>query len=140
MVENSVQNDADAVLCTFPDKFSEQLICAKRRIDLKIVACIIAMIGIGAKNRVQVQHRDTQRGKVFEFFDDTFQITAEKIVIKHLSVFVCAKFRRFVPICMQPFPLLKYDFPALVKPIGKDLIHHTALKPIGRCIIFRIDR
>ena len=44
MVENSVQNDADAVLCTFPDKFSEQLICTKRRIDLKIVACIIAMI------------------------------------------------------------------------------------------------
>ena len=136
MIEHAVQHDADAALFAFLDQLAELLFGAEGRVDLHEVARVVAVVGKGAEDGIQVQDTDVQALQIIELFDDAADIAAEKVVIEHFPFAVHAVFGRFVPALMQPFFGRDLYFAAAVKAIREDLIHDPAFEPIGRAKIF----
>ena len=140
MIKNTVQNHPYPVLLALCNEHCKILFRSQHRVNLHIVAGIIPMIGIGAKYRVQIQYRNMQCLQIAEFLDDPSEIPPEKVIIEHLSVFICAKFGPFVPILIQPLPLPDTDAAAASETVRKNLIHDSALEPVRRNKIFPVDK
>ena len=97
------------------------------------------MIRICLKNRIEIDNRHSERLYIIQFFYDTVNIPAEKIVVEHFALRVHAVFGHLVPIFMKPFALFYFDIFPFKKPVGEYLIHYAAAKPIRTDIIFRIN-
>ena len=54
MAEHAVQNDADALLGCSGAQGAELLVRAQQRVGLEVVRRVVAVVGVGLKNRVQV--------------------------------------------------------------------------------------
>ena len=129
MIEHAVEHDADAALAALFDEPGKLLFRAERRIDLHKIARIVAVVGEGTEDRVQIQDGDVQTLQVIEFFEDAADIAAEKVVVEDLPLGVHAILGGFVPTLVQPFFGRDAHFAAAVKAVGEDLIHDTALQP-----------
>jgi hypothetical protein len=81
VVENAIQNDPDACRVSFIEQLAQGFVPAQQRIDLKVIKRMIAVIGSGREDRVQVQGIDTQGFQVVKPIDDPAQITALKTLL-----------------------------------------------------------
>ena len=73
------------MLC-FPAKAAEILLGAQHRVDAKVVGCVVAVVGGGFKNGIQVQHGDAQSGQIIQLGDDAIERAAEKVPVSYLAV------------------------------------------------------
>ena len=114
-----------------PAKAAEILLGAQHGVDVKVVGCVVAVVGGGFKNRIQVQHGDAQSGQIIQLGGDAIERAAEKVPVSYLAVQVRHPNGLVVPILVDPT--------VPTRPVGpggkdgrsgpEDLIDHTAAKP-----------
>lgn len=68
MVEHAVENNADPVFFRFVRQSPKILFRPEIRIDVQIIGSIVAMIGSGLKNRIEVNRRYVQTAQIRQFF------------------------------------------------------------------------
>ena len=140
MIENAVQDHADTARIAAFDQFFKIRLVSEERIDLHIIARIVAVIGISAEDRVQINDGYIERRKIIELFRDPRKIAAEKVVVQDLPLCIHAVFGHLVPILMQPLPLSDRNILRPIKAVGKDLVHDAPLEPGRRGKFFGADK
>jgi len=58
VIEYAVQNHTDMALMSFRQEFSKGFIATQQRVHLEIIVRIVAVVGGGLENRVQVDRID----------------------------------------------------------------------------------
>ena len=134
VVEHAVEHDADAALFCLCAEGAEVLLVAEERVDRFVVGGIVAMVGGGLEDRVEVERGDVERGEVVELFRDAGEVAAEK-VLAVVAALVGAAERRFVPALVKRAAAdqtVHAARPCAVKAVGEDLVGDAAAEPVGR--------
>ena len=56
VAEDTVEDDADALRLRRVDEMAEVLVRAEDRVDLMVIACVVVMVALRLKDRVQVDN------------------------------------------------------------------------------------
>lgn len=120
MAENSVENNSDSALFRGGAEGAEILFRAENRVDNRIVAGIVAVIGICLENRVEIDAGNAQISEIRELFFNAFKIAAEEIVIENFSLFIGSPFGLFIPILVNFLTLRGFRrVSATIEAVGK---------------------
>ena len=100
VVEHAVQDDGDAPLRRPLDQFAELVLGAEKRIDLEIVARVIAVVGRRLEDGRQIDRAYAERLEIVELVDDPLQIAAVEVVgaVHAVGVAQCG---RLVPLLLH---------------------------------------
>ena len=131
---HTVQNHLDAMLMGSIHHLPEVLQGAQHGIGNLVVAGIVAVAGKALADGVQIEDRHTQGCNIVQFFGNSLEITAEKVVIQHLTVGQRPPVHLFVPIVVDGVGLQlagEVTPAAAVEPVGEDLVHGGTLGPVG---------
>ncbi len=134
VIEYAVEHDADAALFRLRAEGAEVLLVAEERVDRFVVGGIIAVVGGGLKDRVEVERGDMERGEVVELFRDAGEVAAEE-VLAVVAALVGAAERRFVPALVERAAADQAIHAAqlcAIKAVGEDLVGDAAAEPVGR--------
>ena len=137
MIEDAVQNDTHPQLLCIGDQRIQIFLCPQIGIDRKVIARVVAMIGKGLKDGIEIDDGYTKRFEISELFADPFQVSAEKVIVQDFPLSVRTKIGLLSPIPHDT--MLDRLIPVTVKPIRKDLVHDPALEPIGGRVMLVID-
>ena len=77
MVKNTVQHHPDSIFMQHFYKLSELFVTAKIRVYMLIINCVVFMVRMSNKNRIQIQNIDSQIHKIINIFYYTAQISAK---------------------------------------------------------------
>ena len=133
MAEHAIQNNADAVFFGFCTQGGKILVGAQQWIGFQVVGRIVAVVGVGLKNGVQVNAGNAQLFQVRQLLLDARKIAA---VIVHVQVAIAlligpkirlAGFIRTVNAVRKGQRLVGY---ALIKAVREDLVHRTVFDPV----------
>ena len=141
MVEHTVQNDPDAPFLCLGAEGLEVLLVAQQGIDLRVIGCIVAVIGGGFKNGTHVQGGHAQCRQFVQFFGDPRQRTAEKVPVPHLAVRIGPPGRGVLPVLVDPpvaYQSRRVRHRQPPKSIWKNLVYHAAAVPV-RCMASAVD-
>ena len=128
------------MLC-FPAKPAEILLGAQHGVDAKVVGCVVAVVGGGFKNRIQVQHGDAQSGQIIQLGGDAVERAAEKVPVSYLTVRVRRPNRLVAPILVDPavsHQTGRVREGKTTEAVREDLIDHTTAEP-GRCGVLFVN-
>ena len=131
---HAVQDHLDAPAVGGIAHSAKFLHCSQHRVGGFIVAGIIAMGRKAFADGVQIQNSHAQRGDIVHFFRDSPEISAVKVVIEDSSVGGRPPIHFLVPVPVDGVRLqfsCQVTIPAAGKAVGKYLIYHCALGPIG---------
>ena len=81
VAEHPVQNDADAEAGGLPAQLLKIVVGAQQGVHVHIVGGVVAVVGVGLKDGVQVEVGHTQLMQVGQFELDALQVPAEIIVV-----------------------------------------------------------
>ncbi len=82
VAEHAVQYDADAVLGGFPAKLLKILVGAQQRVHVEVVCGVVAVVGVGLKNGVEVKIVHAHLAQVGQLELDAFQVAAKVILVQ----------------------------------------------------------
>ncbi len=145
MREHAVEHHTDAHLTRFLAQAAEGLLIAKHGIDPHVIARVVLVIGARFKDRVKVQHADTQILQIRQLLANALQIAAKEVVGKVIPVFGDVERGHFIPVLMQEdiLPCLgvqkRVRALAVEEAVHHDLVHHAVVHPLGRFICRIID-
>ncbi len=134
VAEDTVQHYAYAHFFRRPAQGYERCFIPEQRVDAVVIPCVIAMVGAGFKDGIQIEDGDTQAFKVGQLVSNAIQVAAKEIRSKMVSAAgVLADHRKIVPIRMQVevFAFAGWQT-ASVETIGENLVHDTIGQVSGR--------
>jgi hypothetical protein len=120
VVEDAVENNADVAGVGGVEELAQGVVAAEQGIDLVVVVRVVAVVGRGGKDGVQVEGRDAQVVQIVEIVDDAVEVAA----LKSLFLGGSAPW-------LEINLLLVRDLPAPGKAVGKDLVEDGVLCPVG---------
>ena len=133
MAEYAIQYHAYSLRSCFFYQFLKIFFIPEDRINLQIIAGIVVVIAFRFKDRIQVDHRDSQFLQVSQFFDDALDIATEEIIgndFPGIGVLIITGI--VTPVGMKNRALLADNLiPFALEPVRKDLVHDGVLKPVG---------
>ena len=145
MAEYAVQHDADPAGFRRADQPVEGLLSAQNGVDLGVIAGIVAVIGAGAEDGVQIQHRHAQLLQFIQLFGDSPQGAAEEIqrpVVPGDGIQI--QQGRFVPLFVENrLGVRGFDLAAPARmpgffipeeTVGKNLVHHGVAEKFRRLV------
>jgi hypothetical protein len=121
VIEYPIEHDAHVAVVRFVDEFAKRDIAPQQRVDTHVIVGVIAMVGGRRKDGGEVQGRDAQLFEIVELVDHAIQIAPLKSIVRGWAA-----------------PLLKLEPRQVLgarttrKTIGKNLIKHRVLDPVGR--------
>ena len=127
--EHPVENDAYAARVSLVAQGAEVLLRAEHGVRAAIVGRVIAVVRPRHENRVQVENADAQLLQIRQLFADARKISAEEIVVAHLTVRIGAVLRQLIGAFMHPERLElagQVAAPAAGEAVREDLVHHGA--------------
>ena len=132
--EDAVQHHADAVCARRAAQADEVLVRAEGRVHVRVVARVVLVVGLGVKDRVQVEHGDAELAQIGQLLDDAREVSAEEVVPK-----VAAQGRvgvlvgLFVPggVRDQAGLFVQQGRAAVAEAVHKDLVHDAVVHPGG---------
>jgi len=150
MVKDAVQDDGDAQLLGCLAQLGKILLGAQDWVDLGVVGRVVAVVARGLKDGVEVDGRKAQLGDAGQVILDTLERAAVKVPGLDGSVLGTLVHGRLVPVldhaalnaATRLFDLGQSALaPVLVAgiAIGKDLVDHTALVPLGSNFAVLVD-
>src|SRR6266545_596705 len=80
VVEDAVEDDANAVVVGGGDQLVEGRQVAEVRVDAEVVEGVIFMVRGRLEYRVEIQRGNTQLGEVVKMIDDAAQIAAHEVI------------------------------------------------------------
>ena len=143
MVEHAVQDDGDAALAGLVAQALEALLVAQHRVDLQVVARVVAMRRLRLEDGVKVQHRHAQAFQIVKVLADALQRAAVEVPLGDAAVLVTLVVRGLVPVVHQGAlgavgMQLEGSVGALVpvlaarEAVGEDLVDDALLVPLGK--------
>ena len=82
MAEHAVQHDADAILGGFLAQGLKVLVGAQQRVHVEVVGGVVAVVGVGLKDGVQVEVIHAHLVQVGQLELDALQVTAEVVLVQ----------------------------------------------------------
>ena len=143
VVENAVEQHADAALARSFAERAEVLLRAEQGVDALVAGRVVAVVGGGFEDRTEVERCHAEGGEIVELFRDARKVAAEKVAASDLALFVRAVFRQLVPLLVQrAWPDKSCDLSLFraVEAVGEDLIGEAAAEPLGRFVRVIVDR
>ena len=70
MAEHAVQHDADAILSSFLAQGLKVLVGAQQRVHVEVVGGVVAVVGVGLEDGVQVEVINAHLPQVGELYAD----------------------------------------------------------------------
>src|SRR5262245_51874438 len=80
MIEDAIEDDANVASMGFVDQGAEGVVTAEERVDGEEVGRVVAMVGGGPENGVEVDGADAKVGEVVELLHDTEEVAALEAV------------------------------------------------------------
>ena len=139
VVEHAVQHHAHAARRGLAAQLTEILLAAEQRVDALVIARVVAVVGIGLKDRVEVDRGHAQALQIVELLDHAAQRAPEKVVVQDLAVLVRTIGRDIVPVFMQhargdALALGLHGKPVPAEAVGEDIIGDALAEPARRLI------
>ena len=150
MVEHAVQDDVHAVFFCHSNQFLKIAQSTQDGVDFGVADCIVAVVGDGPEDGVQVNHVDTQSLQVTNLFGDALQVTAVDFVgpvaVTLESVGGVAGLACHFGVLGQQIPVghvfvvhfaagpgldLVVGNVCIEETVGEDLINDSILHPVG---------
>ena len=134
MAEHAVQYDADAVFGRFHAEGFKILVGAKQWVYVEVIGRVVAVVGVGLKNGVEVEEVHPHLVQVGEFELDAFQVAAEVVLVQVAADLVGLPERLRVLIGLiepvrEGHGLVLH---ALAEAVREDLVEHLALDGVRR--------
>ena len=134
VAEHAIENDADALFGSGGAKGAELLIRAQQRVGLEVVGRVVAVVGVGLKDRVQIQAGDAEITQIRQLLLDSREVAA---VVVHVQVALALLGRPEVGLtglvgavdAVGEGHLLAGV--ALAEAVGEDLVHRAVFQPVG---------
>ena len=82
MAEHAVQHDADAILSSFLAQGLKVLVGAQQRVHVEVVGGVVAVVGVGLEDGVQVEVIHAHLVQVGQLELDALQVTAEVVLVQ----------------------------------------------------------
>ena len=82
MAEHTVQHDADAVLGGLAAEHLKLFVGAQQRVHVQVVGGVVAVVGVGLKDGVEVDEIHPHLVQVRELLLDALEVAAEIILIQ----------------------------------------------------------
>ncbi len=99
------------------------------------------MVASRLENRVHIYTGDAEAFEIGELFGYAFDIAAEEVVVQNLALFRGSVLRTAAPIVAVHDTLFRLSsLAADIETVHENLVHKTAVQPLGFFIVFRIDR
>ena len=134
MVEDAVQNDADAPVVGLTAQCAEVLLRTQHGVNGQIVRRVVAVVAVGLENGVQVDGADGQALEIVQLLCDAGQRAAEEVPVGDLAVFLRQEHRLIVPALVYPSVShhpLRLRHGGAAETIWKYLVCHTLAEPGG---------
>ncbi len=135
MGEDAVQDDAHPQGVSRAAEGAEVRLGAEHGVHLLVVRRVIAVVGPGLDDGVQVEHIDAPGAQLRQLPPDASEIAAEKVAVRDLALGVGPPVRLLAPGVVDAVGLQlarEVAGSGAVKPVGEDLVEHRALRPVRR--------
>ena len=136
VIEHTVQNDMHPQLMGGAAQSAEILLGAQQGIDLAVIGGIVAVVGGGLENGIQIQRGDPHGSQPCQLGGDAPEGSAEKVPVADLAVRVRPPFRRVVPAAVDP--TVSHHPRGIcgvagkaAETIWKNLVCHAGAEPVG---------
>ena len=139
--EHAVQNHLHTQLVGVGTQGGKVLLGPQHGIGTHVVGSVIAVIGKRHGDGVEIDDVHMHPFEIGQLFPNSPQISAEKVVVQHLSVLVGEIMGGVVPVFVYPVGLQflgQITGARAKKAIGKDLIHHGSGIGLGRVKLPRV--
>ena len=77
MVKHAVKDDRHSVSPGLGAKRAQIRLAAEQRVNFFIVGRVVAMVGMGLKNWIEIEHRHAKAFQIGQLLNDAAQIAAE---------------------------------------------------------------
>ena len=133
--ENAVVDHVDTARLCLCAQLAEVVLRAEDRVDLGIVAGVVAVIGVGLADGIEIDAAHAKFLQVVELLGDALEVAHKKVGVGDLAVLVGLPDGKRVPVgvALKIRAAELLFFAAEAKAVGKDLIHHAAHRPARRC-------
>ena len=134
MGENAIQDNADTQVVSLVTKRLEICFGSQHGVYTLIVSGIIAVVGIGHENGVEVDHLYPQILQIGQLFPHAVEVAAEKVAAP-VALCVGRIARHLVPACMDgkgPQLFRQVTVAGFEKSVGQNLIHDRSPGKIRR--------
>ncbi len=148
MAEDPVQDDMDTQIRCFFKKPDQIFIGSQKRIDGQVITGVVAVVGLGLENGVEIEDGHPHGGEIGKFLTDAGQAASEKVTGLITVRRLARKIHFFVP-GRVPDPLRPVHesqgtgFIKVLSPleaVREDLVLDGPLHPVGGGKIRGMDR
>ena len=132
--KNAVEDNADAQAVGLVAEDLEVRLCPQHGVDAFIIGGIVAVVGVGHENGVEVDHLYPQVLEVGQLFPHAVEVTAEKVAAP-VALAIGLILRHLVPVRMDrkgPELIRQITVAGLVKAVRQDLVHDRAPGKVRR--------
>ena len=142
VAEHAVQHDADAVLLGGGAQCLKILVGAQQGVHIQVVGGVVAVVGVGLKDGVEVDEIHPHLVQVGELLLDALEVTAEIILIQVTTYLVglpegLGVLVGLIDAVGKGHGLVLHPFAEAVR---EDLIEHLTLDAFGGLKVLLIDR
>ena len=141
VVEDAVEDDADAERLRAGAQLPEVLLGAEQRVDPEEIRGVVAVVGVRLEDGVQVDRAHPHAFEVGQLLGDAPQVAAEVVGVGHLAVTVGQVFGQLVPVAVEP-PVGGHAAlgPARrAEAVGEYLVEDAVLHEFGRAHRLVVD-
>ena len=142
VAEHAVQHDADAVLLRFPAEHLKFLVGAQQRVHVEVVGGVVAVVGVGLEDGVEVDVVHAHLLQVGQLDADAFQVAAKVVLVQVAAGLVGLPEGLGVLVGLIE-PVREGHglvLNAFAEAVREDLIEHFALDAFRRAEIRLVDR
>ena len=143
VVEHAIKNDGDATVARFLAETREALLVAQHRINLHVVAGVVAMVGLRLEDGVQIEDRDAQALQVVKMLANALKRAAVELPLGDAAVLSLLVAGGLVPVVnqlalgairMQLQSCRGALLPVLAtgEAVREDLVDDAVLVPVGK--------
>ena len=143
MAEHAVQNDPDALFGRGPAQLGKVLVGAQQRVGLEVVGGVVAVVGVGFKDRVEVDAAHPEAFQVGQLLPDADKIPPEVVHVQVAFRLLGGPEIGLAGLVGPVDPVGKghgFARVALIEAVGEDLVHRAVFDPVRRLEIRLIDR
>ena len=136
MIEHAVQHYVYALALCLVYKLFEFFFVAEKRIQLKIVAGIVTVIGRRSEDRRKIDDRNAEGFQIRQLIDNALKVAAVKIVgaVNAVSVF---QSKRLVPVLVYGMSgRIHARIVSFAEPVDENMVNYPALEAFWSLVIF----
>ena len=142
MAEHAVQHDADAVLLCLGAQRLELFVGAQQRVYVEVVGGVVAVVGVGLKDGIQVEEIHAHLVQVGQLELDALEVAAEVVLVQVAAHLIglpegLGVFVGLIDAVREGHGLVLHPFAEAVR---EDLVEHFALDGLRRLEGGIVDR